>query len=175
MKRILNKYSIALYIILLANSCTIDSNPKKELFESTMESEYTFVCVVFMHQADTIIYCGDKRDLYNVLQPDMEESEFYIRCYHTYTNPISIDSIQLSLLRHTQSVIFINDSCRETLNHYTTNIREQEKFVLGSLNTNKPLSEDLLLGVYQCWLHNIIITTNDEVGPNYWFSYSLKP
>ncbi len=176
MKHTLNKISVSLLIMsILFYGCKMDSNPKKALFETTMESECTFVCVRFVSPVkDTIIFCGDKYKLFEELKPNIGKQEFYIQCSESSVNPIIIDSAQLQILLETKSAIYMHDINRKRLYNNETNIDIQTKEVLDYLNTHRPLSEDILIGIYQCWLHNIIITTSDEVGPNHWFSYSLE-
>jgi hypothetical protein len=164
------KHSITLLIVLLFYSCTTHSDPKKGLFKVSFEGEAQYVCVNFLYQQDTIIYCGFKESLYATLQPNLEEYDFYQRCSNTDISPIPIDSTQFELLKG--NIIVINDSIRAKLNGAFPPIEELKQHICDYLNSNKfePLSDDMLLSIYQCWLHNTVIYTGDEVY--YWCSHS---
>ncbi len=169
MRHILNKFYIVVIIAIVTCCCTTNTHSKRNLFEMQVDGEDKYICVVFAHQKDTVVYCGFASSLYNTIQPQMEEHKFYKRCAKSEKYPIYIDSMCLNLLQ--DKIIYLNNS---HLNHDTLNIEERRKEVLNHLNSNKPLSEEILLGIYQCWLHNIIMTTDDEVGTDVWFSYSIE-
>lgn len=172
MKHILNNSLIVLYITISTCCCTTKLNPKAGLFEAHFDGEDKYLCVMFLHQKDTIVYCGFVRSLYMTLQPNIEEYEFYKKCANTDVSPIPIDSIELGLLK--ENVFYLDEFDKLTSTNDSINIEEQKKGVLDYLNSNKPITRDILFDIYQCWINNIIFTTDDEVGDDYWFAYSLK-
>ena len=73
-----------------------------------------------------------------------------------------------------ENVFYLDEFDKLTSTNDSINIEEQKKGVLDYLNSNKPITRDILFDIYQCWINNIIFTTDDEVGDDYWFAYSLK-
>lgn len=140
---------------------------------SCVMGEITFSCVTLKYQQDTIIYCGDKYSLYLQLHSNMTEDEFYYQCYKSEINPIIIDSESYSSIQ--DDIIYMNDSLRTFLYDNRNNIDEQKNILINELNKGGlfSMSSELLRIVYLCWIHNILIGTDDEVGPYYWFSYTI--
>ena len=140
---------------------------------SSYESEYTFVCVMLKMEQDTIVFCGDKESLYKCLHPNLSECDFYKACYHSNANPITINLSQLTKLQEEESIIYMNEQTRKILKDYDKDVEKKKVLVLNDLNNGKWPSNEMLLIIYSCWTHNIIITTYDETGPNQWFSYKM--
>lgn len=172
MKRIFRNTLIYSFSVLVC-ACTLHTqDPKEEIFMSSYESEYTFVCVTLNMEQDTIIFCGDKESLYKYLHPNLSEYDFYKVCYRSNVNPIAINLSQLTKLQEEESIIYMNGQTRLVLKNM--DIDKERKLLLKYLNEGKSLSGEMLLMIYSCWIHNIIITTDDEIGPSQWFSYEIS-
>lgn len=174
MKHIFHNTLIYFFPILVCACTSQTKDPKEGIFMSSYENEYTFVCVTLNIEQDTIVFCGDKESLYKYLHPNLSEYDFYKVCYNSNVNPITINLSQLTKLQEEGSIIYMNGLTRKILKDYDKNVEKKKMLVLNDLNNGKWLSDEMLLMIYVCWMHNIIITTYDETGPNQWFSYKIQ-
>lgn len=174
MKRIFYNTLIYLFPILVCACTSHTKDPKEGIFMSSYESEYTFVCVTLNIEQDTIVFCGDKGSLYKYLHPNLSEYDFYKVCYKSNVNPITINLSQLTKLQEEGSIIYMNGLTRKILKDYDKDVEKNKILLLNDLNNGKWLSDEMLMMIYVCWTHNIIITTYDETGPNQWFSYKIQ-
>ncbi len=174
MKHIFHNTLIYFFSILVCACTSQTKDPKEGIFMSSYESEYTFVCVTLNIEQDTIVFCGDKESLYKYLHSNLSEYDFYKACYNSNINPIAINLSQLTKLQEEGSIIYMNGLTRKILKDYDKDVEKKKMLVLNDLNNGKWLSDEMLLMIYVCWTHNIIITTYDETGPNQWFSYKMQ-